>query len=145
MQYNTAIAAVMEHLNHCVTVKDPCRLSDPDLAVYAEACGILPQLLYPFAPHAAEELWQMMGFETLLHDSGLPGYEEKYLTRQLITYVIQVNGKVRGKLEAPPDIDPEALKRQALEVENVKVSLQGWKVQKVIVIPGRMVSVAASR
>ncbi len=145
MQYNTAIAAVMEHLNHCVAVRDPQTLSAADLAVYAEACGIIPQLLYPFAPHIAEELWQMLGFTELLHESGLPGYEEKYLVRDLITYVVQINGKLRGKLEVAPDIDPEELKRQALEVDNVKRSLEGWSVKKVIVIPGKMVSIAAGK
>ena len=145
MQYNTAIAAVMEHLNHCAAVKDPQNLSDDDLAVYAEACGIIPQLLYPFAPHIAEELWQMLGFTELIHESGLPGYEEKYLVRDLITYVVQINGKLRGKLEVPPDIDPEELKRQALEVDNVKRSLEGWSVKKVIIIPGKMVSIAAGK
>ena len=145
MQYNTAIAAVMEHLNHCVAVKDPKALSEADLAVYAEACGIIPQLLYPFAPHIAEELWQMLGFTELIHESGLPGYEEKYLVRDLITYVVQINGKLRGKLEVPTDIDPEELIRQALEVDNVKRSLEGWSVKKVIIIPGKMVSIAAGK
>lgn len=145
MQYNTAIAAVMEHLNHCAAVKDPQNLSDDDLAVYAEACGIIPQVLYPFAPHIAEELWQMLGFTELIHESGLPGYEEKYLVRDLLTYVVQINGKLRGKLEVPTDIDPEELKRQALEVDNVKRSLEGWSVKKVIIIPGKMVSIAAGK
>jgi leucyl-tRNA synthetase len=145
MQYNTAIAAVMEHLNHCVAIKEPFALSEPELAVYAEACGIIPQLLYPFAPHIAEELWQLMGFDALLHESGLPGYEERYLVRDHITYVVQVNGKLRGKLEAPPSLDGESLKRQALEVENVKRSLEGLTVKKVIVVPGKMVSIAAGK
>lgn len=145
LQYNTAIAAVMEHLNHCASVKDPAGLSDADLAVYAEACGIIPQMLYPFAPHIAEELWQMLGFTELLHESGLPGYEEKCLVRDLITYVVQINGKLRGKLEVAPDIDPEELKALALEVENVKRSLAGWVVKKVIVVPGKMVSIAAGK
>ena len=145
MQYNTAIAAVMEHLNHCVAVKDPARLKDSDLAVFAEACGVIPQLIYPFAPHVAEELWQMLGHEKLLHDSGLPACKEEFLQRASVTYVVQVNGKLRGKLEVAPDIDPEELKKLALEVENVKHSLQGWTVKKVIVIPGKMVSIAAGK
>jgi leucyl-tRNA synthetase len=143
MQYNTAIAAIMEHLNHCVAVKEPAKLAEADLAVYAEACGVIPRLLYPFAPHIAEELWQMLGHSTLLHDCGLPTFEECYLVRDKVTYVVQVNGKMRGKLEVPPDIDPEELKQQAMEVENVKRFLDGLTVNKVIIIPGRMVSIAA--
>ncbi len=145
MQYNTAIASIMEHLNHCTAVKDPQNLNDYDLAVYAEACGIIPQLLYPFAPHIAEELWQMMGFEDLLHKSGLPGFEEKYLQRDCITYVVQVNGKVRGKIEAATDSNDEALQQLALEVENVQRALDGLVIKKIIIIPGKMISIAAGK
>lgn len=143
MQYNTAIAAVMEHLNHVTAIKDTSALSNDELAVYAEACGIIPQLLYPFAPHIAEELWQMMGFEQLLHESGLPSYEEKYLVQESITYVIQVNGKIRGKLEVAPDTDHETLQSEALKVENVQRFLEGLEIKKVIVVPNKMVSIAA--
>jgi len=65
--------------------------------------------------------------------------------RDLITYVVQINGKLRGKLEVAPDTDPEELKALALEVENVKRSLEGWVVKKVIVVPGKMVSIAAGK
>lgn len=142
MQYNTAIASIMEHLNNCVAIKNPGELDEHGLAVYAEACGIIPQLLYPFAPHLAEELWQMMGFGELLHESGLPGYEEQYLTQDSITYVIQINGKLRGKMDVPADMDSETLKAEALKVDNVARSLEGHEIKKIIVIPGKMVSIA---
>ena len=143
MQYNTAIAAVMEHLNHCIAIKSTDDLNSAEVAVYAKACSIIPQLLYPFAPHMAEELWQLMGHSNLLHESGLPDYEEKYLVQDTITYMIQVNGKIRGKLEVAPDIDAGILQEMALEVENVVRFLEGFEVKKVIVIPGKMVSIAA--
>jgi len=143
MQYNTAIASIMEHLNNCVAIKNPDMLDEHGIAVYAEACGIIPQLLYPFAPHLAEELWQMMGFGELLHESGLPGYEERYLTQDSITYVIQINGKLRGKMDVPADMDSESLKAEALKVDNVARSLEGHEIKKIIVIPGKMVSIAA--
>ncbi len=145
MQYNTAIASVMEHLNHCIAIKNTDRLSDFDLAVYAEACGIIPQLLYPFAPHIAEELWQMMGFEGLLHEAGLPGYEERFLQRDTITYVVQVNGKVRGKIETTLETNNETLQQMALEIENVQRALDGFVIKKVIVVPGKMLSIAAAK
>lgn len=143
MQYNTAIAAIMEHLNRCLGIKDSQNLNDSELAVYAEACGIIPQLLYPFAPHLAEELWQMMGFEGMLHENGLPGYEEAYLKRDTITYVIQVNGKVRGKLEVASDTEDAVLMEMAQEQENVKRALENMQIKKVIVIKGKMISIAA--
>lgn len=143
MQYNTAIAAVMEHLNHCTAIKSTDDLNPAELSVYAEACSIIPQLLYPFAPHMAEELWQVMGHPNLLHESGLPTYEEKYLAQDTVTYVIQVNGKIRGKLEVAPDAAAGILQEMALEVENVVRALEGFEVKKIIVIPGKMVSIAA--
>lgn len=145
MQYNTAIAAIMEHLNHCIAIKNPEELKDADLAVYAEACGIIPQMLYPFAPHIAEELWQMLGFDGLVHEGGLPGYEERYLQQETITWVVQINGKLRGKLELAPDTPEETLKQEALALENVQKNLEGLTVRKVIVIPGKMISIAASK
>lgn len=86
-----------------------------------------------------------MGYTQLLHEVGLPQYEERWLIRDLITYVVQVNGKLRGKLEVAPDIDEEELKTQALNVENVQRTLEGFVVKKVIVIPNKMVSIAAAK
>ncbi|MDD2331557.1 MAG: leucine--tRNA ligase [Candidatus Cloacimonetes bacterium] len=145
MQYNTAIAAIMEHLNHCLAVKDPSLLNDKDLAVYAEACGIIPQMLYPFAPHLAEELWQVLGFQGLIHEHGLPGYEESYLVKDIVTIVIQINGKLRGKLEVPATATGDQIKARALEIENVKRSLEGLVIRKMILIPDKMLSIAASK
>jgi len=145
MQYNTAIASTMELLNAIIKIKEPGQLNEAELAVYAFACAALPKMLYPFAPHIAEELWQLLGQTNLLHDSGLPEYNPEYLKRDTITYVVQVNGKLRGKLEVPAGIDNQALEQQALDVDNVRRSLEGLSVKKVIVIPGKMVSIAAGK
>ena len=145
MQYNTAIAATMELLNSIVKIKETASLNDAELAVYAYACAALPKMLYPFAPHIAEELWQILAQPKLLHESGMPVFNPQYLCRDTITYVVQINGKIRGKLEVPANIDPEALKAQALEVDNVKRSLEGMAVKKVIVVPGKMVSIAVAK
>ncbi len=83
-----------------------------------------------------------MGFDELLHESGLPGYEEKYLIQDSVTYVIQINGKLRGKMDVPADMDSETLKAEALKVDNVARSLEGHELKKIIVIPGKMVSIA---
>ncbi|MDY0151707.1 MAG: leucine--tRNA ligase [Candidatus Cloacimonas sp.] len=145
MQYNTAIASTMELLNAIIRIKMPQTLNAAELAIYAFACAALPKMLYPFAPHIAEELWQDLGNTILLHDSGLPEYNKQYLCRDSITYVVQINGKIRGKLEVSADIDPEALKAQALELENVQRSLDGFSIKKIIVVAGKMVSIAAGK
>lgn len=143
MQYNTAIAAVMEHLNNVSSVKNHSKLNEDERWVFAQACKVIPQMLYPFAPHIAEELWEMLGYEDLIHLSGLPQYEDKYLIRDEVTYVVQVNGKLRGKLDVPVDIDEEELKKQALSLPNVERFLEGKEIKKVIIIRDKMVSVAA--
>ncbi|HQP83826.1 MAG TPA: class I tRNA ligase family protein, partial [Candidatus Syntrophosphaera thermopropionivorans] len=145
MQFNTAIAAVMEHLNNCFAIKEVKKLSDNDQAIFAQACVIFPQLIYPFAPHIAEEIWQKLGNEKLLHEAGLPNYEEHFLKLDKITYVIQINGKLRGKIEVEPDISAEELKKLALEVENVKHYISDREIQKIIVVPGKMVSIAVGK
>ncbi len=92
-------------------------MNAPELQIFAFACATLPKLLYPFAPHIAEELWQKMGNKNMLNDCGLPEYEERYLILDKITYVIQVNGKLRGKIEVEPDITAEEIKRMALKLK----------------------------
>jgi leucyl-tRNA synthetase len=144
MQYNTAIAAVMEHLNNVTAVKEPDKLNPAELAVFAESCAIIPQLLYPFAPHLAEELWSLLGHDKLLHDSGMPIFNPEYLKRDTISYVIQINGKVRGKMDIPADTPEEQIKELALQVENVQRTIEGMTIRKLIVIPGKMVSIAVS-
>jgi len=145
MQYNTAIASSMELLNAIIKLKEPEKLNAAELKVYAFACAALPKMLYPFAPHLAEELWQTLGYDKLLHESGLPVYEPRYLIHNSITYVVQINGKIRGKLEVAADTDSETLKTMALAVENVQRSLEGFSVKKIIVVPGKMVSIVAGR
>jgi len=144
MQYNTAIASIMELLNAIIAVKDTSALNPAETAVIRDACRIIPQLLYPFAPHIAEELWSQTGAIGMVHDSGMPMYDERWLVLDTITYVIQVNGKIRGKMEIASDTDEEEIKAQALEVENVRTHIEGKTIRKIIVIAGKMVSIAVS-
>jgi leucyl-tRNA synthetase len=144
MQYNTAIAAVMEHLNNVTAVKEPEKLNDAELAVFARACVIIPHLLYPFAPHIAEELGEVLGNKTLMHEAGMPKYKPERLVRDMVTYVIQINGKVRGKMDIAPGTPDDKIKELALNVENVVKTLEGKTILKVIIVPNKMVSIAIS-
>jgi leucyl-tRNA synthetase len=144
MQYNTAIAAVMEHLNNVTAIREPDKLNEAELAIFARACVNIPRLLYPFAPHIAEELWLDLGNETLLHESGMPKFNPDKLVRDTISYVVQINGKVRGKMDIVPDTPQDKIKELALEIENVKKTLEGKTIHKVIIVPNKMVSIAMS-
>ncbi len=144
MQFNTAIATVMEHLNNIYGIKNPDELTDDDKAVFAKALAVIPQLMYVFAPHISEELWQMIQKEDkLLHEVGFPKFNEKYLVKDEVTYVVQIMGKIRGKLFVPVDTDSETIKKMALELENVKKHLQGKDIKKIIVVPKKLVSIVA--
>nr|HPR16838.1 leucine--tRNA ligase [Candidatus Cloacimonadota bacterium] len=141
MHFNTAIAATMEHLNVVYGITEPEKLNDTELQIFAEACAVIPRLLYFFAPHICEELWQMMGNENMVHEAGIPDYNPKFLVKDEVTYVVQVMGKLRGKIDVPIDMSQEEIKKLALEIENVQKFIEGKTVQKVIVIPKKLVSI----
>ena len=143
MQFNTAIAAIMEHLNNVYGINEPEKLNDAEKAIFAESCAIIPRLLYFFAPHISEELWKMLGHEELVHETGIPEYNPEYLIKDEVTYVVQIMGKIRGKLEVPVDTSQDEIKKLALEIENVKKHLEGKDVKKIIVVPKKLVSIVA--
>ena len=142
-QYNTAIAAIMEHLNNVYGITKPEKLNNIEKAVYAEACIIIPRLLYFFAPHISEELWSMLDNETLVHEAGVQQYNKDFLVKDEVTYVVQIMGKIRGKLEIAADASEEEIKQKALEIDNVKKYLEGKEVKKIIVVPKKLVSIVA--
>jgi len=144
MHFNTAIAAIMEHLNNVYSVTEFDKLNSAELSIYAEACAVIPRLIYPFAPHIAEELWEMLGMNKLLHESGIPDYKEEFLVMDNVTYVVQIMGKIRGKLSIPVNASQEELKASALELENVKKYIEGKEIKKIIVIPGKLVSIVTN-
>jgi leucyl-tRNA synthetase len=93
----------------------------------------------PFAPHLAEELWQRLGHDTSIAYADFPVADPALLVAESITYPVQVNGKVRGRIEVPADASEDAVRAAALT--EVTPHLGGKEPRKVIVVPGRMVSV----
>ncbi len=159
MQFNTAIAAIMEHLNNVYSITESEKMNDAEKAIFAESCAIIPRLLYFFAPHISEELWKMIhepyaastvpkvsnrseGFG-LVHETGIPEYNPEYLIKDKVTYVVQIMGKIREKLSVTPSAAEEEIKEKALELENVKKHLQGKEIKKIIIVPKKLVSIVA--
>jgi len=140
MQFNTNIAAIMEHFNLLSSIKEVSNLSDVEKYFYSEAALVIPKLLYPFAPHLAEEIWSMFNKDGFLHLSGVCNFNPDYLILDEIEYVVQVNGKIRGKLEINIDATDDEVKSAALEIENVKKTIEGKSVEKIIVVKGKLVS-----
>ncbi|MFA7055935.1 MAG: leucine--tRNA ligase [Candidatus Cloacimonadales bacterium] len=141
LQFNTAIAAIMEHLNNVSSIKEPENLSDNDKIIFAEANTTMFRLIYPFAPHVSEEVWDMIGEKGLVHESGIPTFVPAYLVKDEVTYAVQVNGKLRGKLEVSADTPEEEIKKLALEVENVVKFIEDKEIMKIIVVKNRLVSI----
>jgi len=140
--FNTAIAAVMELLNEISKLSD--RANPQGLAVEREALEAAILLLAPIVPHAAHALWLAFGNAGTPLDTPWPTTDESALVRSSIEVVVQVNGKVRSKLDAPVDAPKETLEQLALAQENVQKFLDGITVRKVIVIPNKLVNIVAN-
>lgn len=138
-QFNTAIAALMEMLNTLTKVKLD---SDPAMpGLFRDACESMLLMLAPFAPHVAEELWETLGHETAICDSGTwPVYHEEALKQDLITMAVQVNGKVRGRIEVSPDLDKDSVLAEAKACGTVEAHIEGKDIVREIVVPGRLVN-----
>jgi leucyl-tRNA synthetase len=118
--------------------------SDQHKAVYRRCALTALQLLSPFAPHIAEELWEILGNTDSILKAGWPDVDQEALARQEVELVVQINGKVRDRITVPVDMDSSEVESLAMEAPGVQRNLEGLQVRKVIVIPGRLVNIAAS-
>lgn len=140
--FNTAIAATMELLNDVSKLAD--RANPQGLAVEREALETAILLLAPIVPHITQVLWKALGHQDIPLTAPWPTLDEQALTRSTIEVVVQVNGKVRSKLDAPVDSPKEALEALALAQDNVQRFLDGITVRKVIVVPNKLVNIVAN-
>ena len=139
--FNTAIAALMELLNHVSKFID---MSDQGRAVRHEALEAMVLLLNPVTPHVSHALWQALGHgETLIEDVPFPRHDPSALVRDALTMAVQVNGKLRGTIEVAIDTAPDAIEAAALAEPHVARFLDGQTIRKVIVVPGKIVNIVA--
>jgi leucyl-tRNA synthetase len=137
-RFNTAIAALMELLNEAVQYR--AQAPDPT-PVFELLAHTYARLLSPFAPHLAEELHTWLGGQGSIYDAGWPEWDEAALVEEEIELVLQVNGKVRGKINVPVAADKAQLEQWALTNDRVLAFIEGKPVRKVIVVPGKLVNV----
>jgi len=142
-QFNTAIAALMELVNEMYALKDGLKDTPQGAATLSSALSTVLTLLSPVAPHLCEELWGCMGHREHLATLSWPGFDESALALDEIELVVQVNGKVRGRLMVPAAADQEAVRQVAMTHENVLRHLEGKAIRKLIVVPGKLVNVVA--
>ena len=119
------------------------RLCIPNIPedLFIEALKTLVILIAPFAPHMTEELWHNLGKEESIHRQSWPVYQEEYTVEDKVTVVIQINGKVRGKIEAAADLAKDKLESLALAEEKIAAAVAGKNVVKVIVVPNKLVNI----
>ena len=143
MQFNTAISAIMELVNHLFNFKEWWQNNKDEAARMAvrEALETLMLTLSPFAPHITEEMGSRMGLSKTLDQLPWPQYIEALTQTDETLIVLQVNGKVRQKLSVESDISDDDLKTRALEDAKIQEWTQGKEVKKVIVIPKKLVNI----
>ena len=132
--FNTGIAALMALRNELKAAQREGRVSQ---AAWGEAVRQLLLLMAPFTPHIAEELWARQGHPYSIHQQSWPVYDAAAAAEELVTLVIQVNGKVRDRVQVPADVSEEAAREAALASEFVLRALNGGQPKKVIFVPSR--------
>lgn len=141
-KFNTAVSSMMEAVNAYFKLKEMHGIGRSEAWTFA--LESLLQVLAPFAPHITEELWSDLGHTTTIHKDNWPQWDNTFLTSDMMTIIVQVNGKLRAKLDIAKDTDAEEVKRLALASDNVAKFLKNETPTKVIYIPGRLVNVVAS-
>jgi leucyl-tRNA synthetase len=136
--FNTAVAASMELLNAVTRFDDD---SEAGRAVVHEALEAVVLMLSPMVPHICHALWAALGHETALIDVPWPSVDESALEADLVEIVVQVNGKLRGRISVAANADNDAVGEQALADPNVQRFVEGKDIRKTIVVPGRLVNI----
>jgi len=136
--FNTMVAALMEYTNHMVKAKETPTVRT---AAWHEAIETLLLLMAPSFPHISEELWAHTGRAHSIHLQAWPTWDEELAAEETITVVVQVNGKVRDRFEAPADIGEEEANEKALATAGAQKYLKGKQPLKVIYVSGRLVNI----
>lgn len=145
--FNTAVAALMELVNelYAYAPVDENAMSQANSLILSEVVEILALMISPLVPHAANELWHMMGKIDSLYKAGWPDYDKEAAREEEITVALQINGKLRDRMTVSADIDAEGMKTLALQNKYVVDLLnQNKKVVNLIVVPKRLVNVVMS-
>jgi leucyl-tRNA synthetase len=134
--FNTAVSALMEMLNAMHDFQSTISHS-----VLSEAIESLILLLGPITPHVADELWERLGKSGTTYEQTWPSFDSGIAQVEEITLILQINGKVRDRLQVPAGTDAQELERIAMESDRVKSFLEGKPIRKVIVIPEKLVNI----
>ncbi|UCG83647.1 MAG: leucine--tRNA ligase [Dehalococcoidia bacterium] len=140
-RFNTMLAALMEFTNYLSKIKETRSVAGEE---WREATKTLLLLLAPSAPHITEELWERVGYTYSIHNQSFPSWDEAMVVEEQVTLVIQVNGKLRDRVEVPISITETEARELALGSTRVQAYINDRKVRNVIYVPGRLVNVVIS-
>ena len=135
--FNTAISTIMELVNEMYRYKE----GTVNPGLFGVAIKDLIIMLAPFVPHVTEEMWEHLGYEGSVHDQSWPEYDEKALVKDTVEIVVQVNGKIKEKLDIAGGLSREEMEKTAMENEKVKGLIEGKNVVKVIAVPGKLINI----
>ncbi len=141
MQYNTAIARMMELVNGVYQVDEKEFSTTEGKLVISEVFEKLIPMLSPFVPHVAEEMWEIIGNTKQLVDHPWPGFITELTSRDEVEIVFQVNGKIRGRAQVNSDISKNEMEEMAFSDARIKEFVEGKEIVKIIVVPGKLVNV----
>ena len=139
--FNTAIAAIMELVNHIYQTKDGIEATPQATSVWREIVEALIVLLSPFCPHIAEELWEAVGHDASVIKVTWPQYDEEAIVEEEVIVVIQVNGKLRDRLLIPVSAEEKKVKEMALASPKVRRHIEGKEIRKTIFVPKKLVNI----
>ncbi len=141
--FNTAISGLMEMTNAIYAYRDKLDAEDWNLRtlVLAEAIQKAILIIAPFCPHLADELWSKLGYQESIHLHAWPDFDENVARAESVEIVLQINGKVRDRLEVPAGITAAEMEQVALASDKVKALIDGKQVVKVIPVPGKLVNI----
>jgi len=136
--FNTAISSIMEMVNEMYKYKENENIN---LGLLKASVENLVLILSPFTPHICEEMWQSLGHNESVHRVNWPKYDEAAMVKDTIEIVIQINGKVKEKMNIKNNLDKAALEAIAMENEKVKVLIDGKNIVKVIAVPNKLLNI----
>lgn len=135
--FNTAISTIMEMVNEMYRYKE----GEVNEALYGAAVKNLIIMLAPFVPHVTEEMWDHLGYEGSVHEQDWPTYDESALVKDTVEIVVQINGKIKEKINIPGDLSREEMEKIAMEDDKVKGLTEGKNVVKVIAVPNKLLNI----
>ncbi|OGL22122.1 leucine--tRNA ligase [Candidatus Saccharibacteria bacterium RIFCSPHIGHO2_01_FULL_45_15] len=141
-KFNTAVSAMMEAVNNYYKLKESFGIGKSD--AWQTALEALLQVLAPFAPHITEELWADLGHADTIHVDHWPTWDDSYLVSDVATIIVQVNGKLRAKLQVAKDATGQEVEQLALHEGNVSKFIGDKKPAKIIYVPGRLINIVVA-